>query len=267
MNEDRIIDKLVKLKSHMESAKKLGSEEEAYAFAQKIQELLTDYKLDMTDVELAQIDRENPVDKELVTPDAMHQAGVRPRLRRIKWMEMMAAGVAAGHYCRFLVYGGSSLISFVGRKTDTQIASYMYLTLCRAAEELADKAYAQRWKELSVMSDVRFARGFRKSFLTGFAQTIQKRYVERRNSKRYEVEMNSDSRAIIRLDSSKLAIERFFEEAKIKSASKLTQRSVEAIGFRRGVEAGKAVNLDNNALGGKTNVKRLENGDKASAAK
>jgi 1,6-anhydro-N-acetylmuramate kinase len=50
MTQEKILEKLGKIKAHMESAQEIGNEAEAQAFASMLQNLLTKHKLEMTDI-------------------------------------------------------------------------------------------------------------------------------------------------------------------------------------------------------------------------
>ena len=49
--DEKLIDKLKKIKAHADSAEKIGNEEEAYAFAAMLQKLLAKHNLDMSQIE------------------------------------------------------------------------------------------------------------------------------------------------------------------------------------------------------------------------
>ena len=59
MTRDKMIDRIQKLLAHADSAKKLGNEEEAQAFAAKVNELLLKHKLSMSSVEVAAQDADD----------------------------------------------------------------------------------------------------------------------------------------------------------------------------------------------------------------
>lgn len=92
---DKVIDKVQKLHAHAESAKKIGNEAEAQAFAAKVQELLTQYKLSMSDVEFARRDDEDPIDQAEVN---LTKHGFRTKQVRIEWQEMLAAVIGRSSF-------------------------------------------------------------------------------------------------------------------------------------------------------------------------
>ena len=61
MTDGKILEKLGKIKNHMESAKEIGNEAEAQAFAAMLQTLLLKHKLSLTDVEYASEMKDEPI--------------------------------------------------------------------------------------------------------------------------------------------------------------------------------------------------------------
>ena len=49
-----------------EGAKAIGSEAEAQAFAEMLQKLLMDHKLEMTDLEFEEMEKEQPVERHMI---------------------------------------------------------------------------------------------------------------------------------------------------------------------------------------------------------
>lgn len=59
--KEKVLSKLAKLRAHMESAKALGSEQEAEAFAGMFNRLLMEHELEASDVDYAERSREEPI--------------------------------------------------------------------------------------------------------------------------------------------------------------------------------------------------------------
>ena len=132
MNDrEKILEKLQKIKAHAESAEKIGSQAEAEAFAAMFQQLLLKHKISATEVEVEQLERDEPVDKFQVD-----WQDIRVRSTRIAWIERLAGIVARAYFCRILVHPRSSNITIVGRKSDAAIAEYMLVTLVREFSRL-----------------------------------------------------------------------------------------------------------------------------------
>jgi len=181
---ERILDKVRKLQAHADSAALIGSEAEAQAFAARVQELLTAYKLSRADVD-------RPGD-----PKAAEQIGtsyfgwadldLRVRHKRVGWAEHLARLVADTYYSKFVVttYGGR-IGFFVGHETDRKIAVFMFVTLARFLHQLADREtrrhHYQTWKgagapKTGAIPEV--AHGFRAGFIVGFLDRLYERFDE-----------------------------------------------------------------------------------------
>ena len=59
-DRNQIIERIKKLKTHAESAKSLGSLEEAEAFMRKVSELMEEYNLTMMEIDQAEIKSGDP---------------------------------------------------------------------------------------------------------------------------------------------------------------------------------------------------------------
>lgn len=241
MTTDKILDKLAKIKAHMESAKKIGSEAEAQAFAEMLQKLLLKHKLDMTDIEVEAEEKAEPVDRYDVDLDSH---GLKTKASRVGWSEKLAVIVARAHFCRILIYRGSNLITIVGRKSDAAVAEFLYVTLLRAAESIAQKEYVKFFYECRDAGDVRRARGFKASFLVAFVSRIEYRLDQVRRAEA------SSSTAIVRVNRAELAVKQFMDGMKTRTIKSLTHVAKNAEGYNRGKAAADRVNLTGNAFEG-----------------
>ena len=253
----KVLTLLAKLKQHQESAQSLGSEAEAQAFAEKIQRLLTEHKLSMTDVEYAALDKEEPVGYHEQSRRDLEQEGVRIRRCRVEWIELIAQGIGYGHFVQHVVHTGSSKISFVGREADCQIASYMLMLFIRTAEKLSQQAYVKYFYECRANGNVTEARGFKPAWLEGFAHRLMTRYYN--ETKRLRDDQAQNLGAIVRLDSSKLAIKSFFEnDERFEPAGTLGGRDADNDeGRRQGTEAANRQSLKSNAMPAGKDQRRL----------
>ena len=134
MTLNNCIDKLRKIKAHSESAEKIGSMEEAETFAAMFQQLLLKHKLEATDLEFEEEEKDEPIIEHVVEWQEI-QFGHK----RVGWVERLASIVAEAHFCRILVRSGSSRITLVGRQSDMEIAEFMLVTLVRIADKLVRK--------------------------------------------------------------------------------------------------------------------------------
>lgn len=231
-DREKVLDRLKKMYEHAKSAKDIGSEAEAAAFAEKLQQLLTIHKVEMSELESKEEDLKIVESR----PD-YEQFGVKLRKRRIKWLEDLAVIVANAHYCRVLIVTrGSSCVWFVGRPTDVEACKMAYGFLAQKAEEIADKEYVRFFYECKAAGNVRRARGFRDSFLSGFVSRLALRYSEyQENIRRY---YSSSGVAIARIKSAFDAIDEYlqkkFADRKAKSAKPLENSVSNMAGWSRG---------------------------------
>jgi len=271
MAPEQLLDKLAKLKRHADSAKAIGSLAEAETFAAKFQQLLLQHKLEATDIELEQQERAEPVGHHRI--DYSKYPDVKVRNARVQWIERLASIVARAHFCRILIHHGSSRITLVGRKSDAAVAEYMLVTLQRAAERLADAAYAEFTvecvKECAVcgrdkgshfhaghqfVPNWARARGYRGAFIQSFIIRLHERFqAERRAAE------TSTSTALVRLNTADQAVETFMAKGKYEKASALSRPvSSNQEGHRDGRAAADRVNIKANAVGTSAGNRQLE---------
>jgi len=328
-DKDKILDKLAKIKRHMESAQAIGNEQEAQAFAAALQTMLLNHKLEMTDVEYASEMKDEPIVEsrpetetvaaerddgpryytvgalcqldwkdlpykvrrflvdqgysystveeweafwDAATPERRYEVAhddegvgmrefpsekwypakrkfqkhfykdapdVEVRRVRVHWIEQLGATIAKFHSCSILVNRGSSNVWFVGHKSNVAVCEFLFVTLLRAAEKLADKAYAVQWRAMTEAGDVTRCRGFRASFLEGFVQRLFQRFQEELAA----VEHNTSSTALVRVNREAIAVREYLDKKKTGSAPSTTSRLSNRDGYAAGKRAADGVNL------------------------
>ena len=203
-----IIELLQKLINHEHSARDIGNIAEAQAFATKIQTLLTEHKLSMSEVEYQEQETVDPVGHEYVGAD---QVGIKDG-RFEYWLGCLAAAVADNFFSHTLrTVGGGRSIKFVGRNSDRAAAVEMYGHLVRTATALCEKEFQQykaqrqvkpqvsnrRWRagELSAAEKAAQSRIWKNSFLTGFANAISVRMYSTR--RRLEASASTQAAGLI----------------------------------------------------------------------
>lgn len=235
-DREKIIDKLLKIKAHAESAAKIGSEAEAEAFAAMLQQLLMKHKIEMTDLEVEREEAEEPVGKHEVNWTDQ----VEVRKTRVAWIERLAGIVAKAYFCRILVVPGSSRIILVGRKSDVAVAEFMIVTLTRLAEKLAKKERDKVYRQ-----DRAAANGFQASFLKSFIIRIS----ERLDAERAGAESSSCT-ALVRINRAEAAVNEFMSQyTKKASIVRGSRQDSNALGWRRGREVADGLSLRANAVG------------------
>ncbi len=234
MTLSKVIEKLRKIKAHSESAEKIGSMDEAEAFAAMFQQLLLRHKLEATDIEFEEEEKEEPVEEHIV-----EWQDIQFGHKRVGWVERLASIVAKAHFCRIMVCSGSSRITLVGRQSDIEIAEFMLVTLVRIADKLVRKECRKYRKENPGAN----TKGYRVSFMRGFIERLAERYREERHSA--EV---STSTALVRINRAETAVTTYMDRY-TKLASAVGQSNKHnAEGRRRGRAVASSLNLKANGV-------------------
>jgi hypothetical protein len=262
-----ILEKLAKLVRHEQSAREIGNITEAEAFAGKVQELLTKYKLEMSDIQFEERERDEPIEESHVSA---REAGVKRESRRVEWQEELAYVIARCNGCKTLVSDLSNTAFFVGRKSDREVCSFLYAHFVRMAFEMSEKAskvnldacraecqksYGDWWR--GQMSS--WMKDYRKSFCRGFSDAVQRRLRNQHESmmeaeeKRAE-ESAQQSTALVHIRRDQEAIAQYLEDKfKDRKPSRrkdnIDDSGWSRTGFQHGRAAGESVALTANALG------------------
>lgn len=252
MSEDLkgIKEKIRKLKAHMESAKKIGSEEEAQAFAAKVQELLTAYKLREADIGTG-ADPEEPINTSVLTWQEM---GLKVRRSRIGWAERLAHLCAHAYYCDFVVASDRHFIGwFVGAGTDRDMCRFMFVSLGRFLENEADRQYNREFYRHyvpGVKSTVRHVRGFRAGFMIGFLTRLRQRFEEevRPKDKTPEASIRTEAIVLVRRNAMARVEAWMREHFPTTPCGRTTMDGGSYEGRKAGFEAADAINLRPNPI-------------------
>jgi hypothetical protein len=173
-----VIDKIRKLMKHRDSAAAIGSEHEAAAFAEKIQQLMTEHEIEISQIKMDERDSayDDKVDKEYFVY-WKHDIPIR---RKMQWQHTLATSVARAHFCEILIPNSKSenWLFFVGKQANRTVAIYMFTVLCRTALNLAQIEYLKAWKIEQREGDVTRLRGFKQSFLSSFVDRVAFRYLK-----------------------------------------------------------------------------------------
>lgn len=233
-----------KLLAKADSAAELGSAEEAAAFAGKANELLLQHKLEMSDIDLAAEDTEDPIENDYVTAAGFEKGG------RSKWISTLFHHVAKAHFCRSLYVDGSKKVRLIGRKSDREIVTYLVSTLARNGERLA-KAFAATavpndgpW---SYRESPRTAKSRAKSsFLLGYVSAIS----ERLRGMRAHAEQQGGQFAVVRFRRAENEVARIADVLTRGKTSRSSQTIFNSSAFAAGQEAGRSASLHGGVGGG-----------------
>jgi len=169
--DDKIINRCKKIQKQIDGEKALGNEEAAQNMAALLQRILIQHKLEMSQIEGDLEEEEMPEG----VPMNYAKFDIAFKRRRVAWMETLASLVAEAHGCRIMVIPGQNRIVLVGRRANRIVAEWVICTLFKCAEEIATKAYNKFYHECYKEGFVERARGYKQSFLLGFARRVKER--------------------------------------------------------------------------------------------
>jgi hypothetical protein len=247
---EKILDKLGKIKRHMDSAKEIGNEAEAQAFAGMLQNLLLRHKLEMTDINYQKEMQSEPIVEQ--RPETIYDMK-RGRVykdfpdvevvgQRREWAERLADIVSNAYSCRFLVVQGSSIIYFVGHKSNVAMVEYLYLTMLRAADKMSSNAAKKQraaWRQQNGGAGMT-PRGFRESWLRGFCERIGQRMKEERE----KFNNPTQSTALVRVDKEALAVLDYMNKFRKMASRVRGPQHFNDAGYSAGKNAANGLNLN-----------------------
>lgn len=250
--DERMLLRVQKLIAHEQSAREIGSVEEAEVFAGKIAELMAKYEIEMADLDLAGQPDNAPIDMELVQYDT----GETKRARSA-WRELLAAAIARSNYCRILIVPRSNLIYMVGKPDNRKVASFLYLMLSRQIEAEATKAYNTFFYKCREDGAVWQARGYRGTWITGAVAAIRSRLAL------LETKIAGDAagKATVLVNAGKAVDLWISQNNGTRTASSLNQTARNGAGYVHGQEWGNSASLSGNGLnGGSTPSRQIGGG-------
>jgi hypothetical protein len=209
----QILDTLQKLITHEQSARAIGNEAEASAFAAKIQSLLFRHNLSMSDIRVTE-EREESVDESLI--DA-----------RDRWRAVLLGGVAKSMFCRTLKAG--TVRHIVGTETNRTAAISLYNFLASTGHGLAQEAFRDR--------------SLRNSYLLGFASAIYRRLEN--EAKALTSQASQTGNALVYVQKNESALTGFIESkyGRIQNARKSRPSRVNSSAYAAGQAQGNRVSL------------------------
>jgi hypothetical protein len=246
--QEKLLDKLAKIQAHADSAREIGSEAEAEAFAQMLQQLMLKHKIAMSDIQFADLDKDEPIGHHRMD---YQKGGIPLKRARSQWLEQLASIIARAHFCRILVRSGSNRISLVGRESDRAVAEYTFMVLARSIMKLSNKAYDQYYYQCEKTGDTHQAKGYKHSFINAFVSRLRERFEDDRKTAE-----ESSSTALVRVQTADKAVEDYMDDRFTTTASSLSRnRSFNQDGVREGRAAANRVNLHGKAVGTSTSRK------------
>lgn len=239
-SRERVIDLIRKLQAMAQSAEEIGNRAEAEAFAAKVSEMLLQYKLEMSDIELSDQDSTDPIEDEMVDFDRWNLEFKRTR---VSWQETLAIIIGEANFCGILVQPKSNRIWFVGREVDRQVCIFLFAKLSRAMKYQSDWDYGQAYrKALREGTDLSELHGYKASWLAGCNAAIRSRLKSQRKA------LVVDNRGLALVKKADADLEEAMKKFKQASGNPRGRRADNMWGALAGIEFGDSVELRANAL-------------------
>lgn len=256
MDTDKLMDRIRKLQAKADSSADLGLTEEAAAFAGKVQEMLLEHKLTMSDVMFHALDEDDPISKYHFD---FSTENCRETKSRLAWRETLLMAVCEAHFCQPFIgsrwksgptkktTGSFTYYTIVGRKSDQEVCAYMLAYLINTAELSAKREHRKQRKSGNP------TRGFKISFYDAFARTVANRYYAKIQEIKNEGFAGvSSSVAMVRLDQTKLQVSQWVSDNMgrthyAKGPAQRKNRNFD--GHTAGREAGTKVDLERRGMG------------------
>jgi len=221
--------RIAKLRKHSDSAAKLGSKEEAEAFAMKANELLLEYNLLESDIKM---DVDPDMFKKWAYSEKLsfkcNQSGQRAKLALVQVLckHNLCSYIYNRHAFTFEVYGNMENV-------DTVVWMYNYLSV--GLLRLAQEHHVALSPEMKAQYN-RYA--FLKDFLLGAAQGIDNKLTK-------QTAANSQSTAIYAMVAyNDKALAKFLTETKTNVRS-VKQKTIKVgFGYEKGIKAGEGFSIN-----------------------
>lgn len=143
-DRNQIIERIKKLKTHAESAKSLGSLEEAEAFMRKVSELMEEYNLTMMEIDQAEIKSGDPYKNwgyaESISYDDKHQGW--------QWKMMLMDVITKFNFTNFTYKSHSKTLKVYGNMENVDMTVWLYHYLEIGLYNLSVEKYKSRLEEL-----------------------------------------------------------------------------------------------------------------------
>lgn len=228
---DKIINRLRKLIRHEKSAREIGSLREAEVFAGKIQQLLDEYNLSLSEIDMEEA--RSSVGAEKCDVKCHH-----------RWQEIFLNNMAGFNGC-IVVFGGGGF-TIVGNEMDRLIVVEIYEyfeDLARALSDIYIREYQQTRSYRLKRRKHMHSRRERDSYLLGFITALLIRFREKHEA---NLAAASNSTALIYIGN-KLADADMWKEDNMDTITvqrpKLKRSSIRQDAYGRGMADGESVAL------------------------
>jgi hypothetical protein len=226
-----IIEKLRKLIQHQESAEKMGSVEEAEAFALKIQELLAKYNLSKSDL------KQEDVTAEIIEVRDVVKV---PGIGGMSNLEVMKS-ICKWNWCKVYIMGNKSNneMMIVGSPENIEICRYIHSSVMKTFLDIGKHKYKERQKFYDGIK-IEGVDTFMRAFLSGCALGLDLKLSEGRQ--KFE-NANISCKAIVRMN--EIAVTDYVYN-KYGKPEKGRRSSVSDVGgaYEQGVQVGRNVQIN-----------------------
>lgn len=248
-NREAIIDRIKKLKNHAESAKSLGSLEEAESFMLKVTELLMEYNISEHEVNSHQTEEKdrfkNWAYAEWISFDDKHQGW--------QWKKQLMKVICKYNFTDYIFNSRSKRLQVYGNMENVDVTVWLYHYLEIGLYNLAEKHYQQELAKKIRDERRRFTKveayTFKRDFLLGAVQGFDDQLYEQRK------QQGSKTSEIILYNSKALDEYLHKTNPRIKMVQS-KELPIAGMSFHAGYEAGKSFKV-NKPLSGSSQKKLL----------
>lgn len=248
LEKETILEKIQKLKAMQDSATDLGNDHEAAAFAAKVQSMLFEHKLEMSEVRDFGMEDDITIEKECFGWDG---AGIPHSGKSSHWLSILAHSVAEANGCKSFFMRGTNKVLIVGTKESRLITEYMLEVLARYGKNSSEKSYRAGYAKAKKQGHAHTMKGYKRAFLSAFVAMIGKRLKE-------ETKKSMDAvseKGLMVINAEEHALKVFLAPIPTRQSGFTGSRN--RAGYDAGTQAGQNANIGYNAVG--TDGKRVKN--------
>lgn len=242
---EEIKDKLRKLIAKEESARELGNQQEAEAFASKVQQLLLQYELDLGDIknqsaesieikeERFTVYKQSKIALEMLFAPGLGYGTLDLTIKNeSNWIRDLYNVIAMTNFCKILVHGSDPyVVVLIGNDMNREFVHFMVLQLVSKMRNLARKSFSN-YEGLDKRNT------FIRSFLKGCIEGIRTRLMlDRLAADRNQPQVHA---LIVQKDR---MVQNFLQEkyGNTLGRGKQSRQSSSRDGFNRGLETGRTI--------------------------
>lgn len=253
---EKIIDKLAKLIKHEQSARSIGNMHEAEAFAGRIQILLTQHQLSMSDIDIeAETQDVEQVGKQGINP---RDIGQKFTGKRIQWQITLLKWIAKTNNCSTLITQGSNFQTVVGFNADRQNVVAVYSYFVKLAQELCETHFtvhkmspeyqAYMADDFNWVGEKRaYSRTWKRSWLEGFVAAVTNRMWVTYSDTLKVAEDQNQCQGLVHLRNKQALVKDFMNNGNYKNISQ-SKAGVNSSAYGQGKAVGNGVALSGKAI-------------------